>query len=256
MSHLDPNFLKSHRNKGYICKQFFTTGTCPITSECPFAHVRNGQVDTVPQQVCAFFHQKACLRDSCPYFHGSETELYALKKFSKRTYMPQDYMEQRDPLDLPPVPPPPPAAAAHEAAGKQWKPTSKVESAAVNQADKRPPPPQYPGRPMQMTSMPTLQPAAMQPQLIPVHAMPPPQTLQPMNVAPQTLRPVNIQQTLQPLNMPMMVPKQMMPQLIPVQPQQMMQPQPQVIFVFTNGPPPNGPMMVPANNVQLVSAPT
>jgi hypothetical protein len=91
--------MHAARNKGIICEPFFRTGHCSIP-DCPFTHVKPGEERPVPDQVCAFFHVKGCLRQQCRYFHGTVEQLAELKAQQKTTYRPEDYMQKRDPRNL------------------------------------------------------------------------------------------------------------------------------------------------------------
>ncbi|KEG14938.1 hypothetical protein DQ04_00251140 [Trypanosoma grayi] len=80
------------RNKGLICRDHFLNGSCPLASSCSYMHIRKGETRRVPLTVCHFYTKRACLRDGCMFFHGTQEELDQLRASGATTYRPQDYM--------------------------------------------------------------------------------------------------------------------------------------------------------------------
>jgi hypothetical protein len=79
------------RNKGIICLQYFSGKTCR-RSNCPFAHILDGEVRLIPDAPCVFFQQGSCLRERCKFFHGPKKDFEVLKASGQTTYRPQDFM--------------------------------------------------------------------------------------------------------------------------------------------------------------------
>ncbi|KAH9601474.1 hypothetical protein LSM04_002417 [Trypanosoma melophagium] len=80
------------RNKGLICRDYFFNKSCPHSSSCSYMHVQEGETRRVPLTVCLFYTERACLRDKCPFFHGTQAQLDQLRASGAKTYRPQDYM--------------------------------------------------------------------------------------------------------------------------------------------------------------------
>ncbi|ORC91934.1 uncharacterized protein TM35_000041480 [Trypanosoma theileri] len=80
------------RNKGLICRDYFLNNSCPRSSSCSYMHIQDGETRRVPLTVCHFFTQRACLRDKCSFFHGTQAQLDQLRASGAKTYRPQDYM--------------------------------------------------------------------------------------------------------------------------------------------------------------------
>ncbi|KAF8283782.1 hypothetical protein TcBrA4_0059680 [Trypanosoma cruzi] len=81
-----------YRNKGLICPDYFLKNECPRSSSCSYIHIRNGETRKVPLSVCHFYAKRACLRDKCVFFHGTQAQLDQLHAMGAQTYRPQDYM--------------------------------------------------------------------------------------------------------------------------------------------------------------------
>ncbi|RNF18935.1 uncharacterized protein Tco025E_04264 [Trypanosoma conorhini] len=81
-----------YRNKGLICPDYFRANKCPRGSTCSYIHIRDGETRKVPLSVCHFYMKRACLRDNCMFFHGTQTQLDQLHAMGAETYRPQDYM--------------------------------------------------------------------------------------------------------------------------------------------------------------------
>ena len=91
MNYLSVTAPSSARNKGIICKDYFSTKQC-VHVNCPYAHIADGEEHPIPQATCLFFQQNKCLREDCKFFHGSKQEHAKLKASGKTTYRPQDTM--------------------------------------------------------------------------------------------------------------------------------------------------------------------
>lgn len=79
------------RNKGIICKQYFSAKSCK-RSNCPFAHIFDGEVRPLPDAPCLFFQQGVCLREKCKYFHGPKKDYDSMKAAGQTMYRPQEFM--------------------------------------------------------------------------------------------------------------------------------------------------------------------
>ncbi|CUG92438.1 Hypothetical protein, putative [Bodo saltans] len=79
------------RNKGIICLQYFSGKSCR-RSNCPFAHIVDGEVRLLPDAPCVFFQQGSCLRERCKFFHGPKKDFDNMKAAGQTTYRPQDFM--------------------------------------------------------------------------------------------------------------------------------------------------------------------
>lgn len=88
----------SCRNKGIICKNYFTSKKCPQIN-CPYAHIQDGEELPVPDTICLFYQQNKCLRESCKFFHGSKQDFAKIKATGSPTYRPQDFV----PVEAPPT---------------------------------------------------------------------------------------------------------------------------------------------------------
>lgn len=93
--------MQRQRNKGIICKQFLTKRSCHRHHECPYLHIAEGESKPLPEAVCSFFSQGACLRDGCRFFHGTEERLQQLRAAGLQSYRLQDEMEVLWPPDRP-----------------------------------------------------------------------------------------------------------------------------------------------------------
>lgn len=93
-AHSAPDSASPPRNKGVLCEYFLSTGSCPLSHSCPLRHLEKGAVRPVPDQVCAFFERDGahCLRDNCPYFHGTRAKLRALRSGGATWYKPEEWM--------------------------------------------------------------------------------------------------------------------------------------------------------------------
>jgi len=103
------------RNKAIVCKRYFDaqtaiekglakpkpvrngkkadpcSGGCQLGGLCPYRHITASHEERVPRSICKFFLQGACLRDSCPFFHGTEQQLHQLLAIGAPTYRPAEY---------------------------------------------------------------------------------------------------------------------------------------------------------------------
>ena len=93
----------STRNKGIICKNYFSTKQCSHVN-CPYAHIADGDEHPIPQTTCLFYQQSKCLREDCKFFHGQKQDLAKLKASGKATYRPQDWMQVATPPTEAPKP--------------------------------------------------------------------------------------------------------------------------------------------------------
>jgi hypothetical protein len=84
------------RNKGIICLQYFNGKNCR-RSNCPYAHISEGEVRPLPDAPCLFFQQGVCLREKCKFFHGLKKDYEILKATGQTVYRPQDYMPVASP---------------------------------------------------------------------------------------------------------------------------------------------------------------
>lgn len=86
------------RNKGILCEAFFTQSTCSHNHECPFLHISPAtDVRQLPDAVCSFHKNGACLREGCRFFHGTEDRLLQLRTSGTRVYRLSEEMEHRWP---------------------------------------------------------------------------------------------------------------------------------------------------------------
>ncbi|CUG75529.1 Hypothetical protein, putative [Bodo saltans] len=74
-----PTQLPPHqRNKAVVCKLFIEGRCTTLRDECPYLHAFLDELRVVPERACRYFMQGACLRGTCPFYHGSQSELKAL----------------------------------------------------------------------------------------------------------------------------------------------------------------------------------
>lgn len=101
------------RNKGIICLQYFNGKNCR-RSNCPYAHITDGEVRQLPEAPCVFFQQGSCLRERCKFFHGLKKDYDAMKAAGQTTYRPQDFMPvMLAPTDDVPMPLHAPSSTMH-----------------------------------------------------------------------------------------------------------------------------------------------
>lgn len=92
------------RNKGVACRRHLQhqqdprMPACALQGLCPYRHFPQGAatVESVPRTVCKFHKEGGCMRDVCPFFHGTEQQLRELTARGVTVYRPVDYCEIRD----------------------------------------------------------------------------------------------------------------------------------------------------------------
>jgi hypothetical protein len=96
------------RNKAVICKSFIENRCTTLRDECPYLHALLDEARSVPERACRYFMQGACLRGTCPFFHGTQSELKSLIRShgASGTYTLRD-------LNLAVLDPPRPASLQH-----------------------------------------------------------------------------------------------------------------------------------------------
>jgi hypothetical protein len=96
------------RNKAVICKSFIEGRCTTLRDECPYLHALLDEARSVPERACRYFMQGACLRGTCPFFHGTQSELKSLI----RSHGASGKYTLRD-LNLAVLDPPPSASLQH-----------------------------------------------------------------------------------------------------------------------------------------------